>query len=67
MEVCAALVHWDNGGVVARYIDPALAVTSAVLLIWLSHPYGRKIFFDISWTFISGEAKVIVHRINSLS
>uniref|UniRef100_A0A0P4W7Y9 Cation efflux protein transmembrane domain-containing protein n=1 Tax=Scylla olivacea TaxID=85551 RepID=A0A0P4W7Y9_SCYOL len=42
MEVCAALVHWDNGGVVALYIDPALAVTSAALLIWLSHPYGKE-------------------------
>ncbi|MPC50244.1 hypothetical protein E2C01_044068 [Portunus trituberculatus] len=39
MMVCAAVVHWDNGGVVALYIDPALAVTSAALLIWLSHPY----------------------------
>lgn len=42
MEVCAALVHWDNGGVVALYIDPALAVTTAALLLWLSHPYGKE-------------------------
>ncbi|XP_045115921.1 zinc transporter 10-like isoform X4 [Portunus trituberculatus] len=42
MMVCAAVVHWDNGGVVALYIDPALAVTSAALLIWLSHPYGKE-------------------------
>lgn len=46
MEVCAALVHWDDGGTVALYIDPALAVTSAALLIWLSHPYGRHVFFN---------------------
>lgn len=42
MEVCAAFVHWDNGGSVALYIDPALAVTSAALLIWLSLPYGKE-------------------------
>ena len=47
MEVCAALVHWDNGGSLALYIDPALAVTSAALLIWLSYPYGRPVFFNL--------------------
>lgn len=42
MEVCAALVYWDDGGTVAKYIDPALAVASAALLVWLSHPYGKE-------------------------
>ncbi|XP_069170549.1 proton-coupled zinc antiporter SLC30A1 isoform X2 [Procambarus clarkii] len=42
VEVCAAVVYWDDGGTVALYIDPALAVTSAALLMWFSYPYGRE-------------------------
>ncbi|KAG7164829.1 Zinc transporter 1-like 2 [Homarus americanus] len=40
--LCAAVVHWDNGGTVALYIDPALAVTSVALLMWFSYPYGKE-------------------------
>ncbi|XP_063596552.1 uncharacterized protein LOC134773291 isoform X2 [Penaeus indicus] len=40
--VCAAVVYWDNGGTIALYIDPALAVTSAALLMWFSFPYGKE-------------------------
>ncbi|XP_068248677.1 proton-coupled zinc antiporter SLC30A1 [Palaemon carinicauda] len=42
VELCAAVVHWDNGETIALYIDPALAITSAAVLMWLSYPYGRE-------------------------
>ncbi|XP_042868351.1 cation diffusion facilitator family protein 1-like [Penaeus japonicus] len=40
--VCATVVYWDNGGTIALYIDPALAVTSAAILMWFSYPYGKE-------------------------
>lgn len=43
--VCAAVVYWDDGGTIALYIDPGLAVTSAALLMWFSYPYGPLVFF----------------------
>lgn len=42
VELCAAVVQWDNGETIALYIDPALAITSAAVLMWLSYPYGRE-------------------------
>ncbi|XP_037797552.1 cation diffusion facilitator family protein 1-like isoform X1 [Penaeus monodon] len=42
MMVCAAVVYWDDGGTIALYIDPGLAVTSAALLMWFSFPYGKE-------------------------
>lgn len=45
--VCATVVYWDNGGTIALYIDPALAVTSAAILMWFSYPYGISVFFGV--------------------
>ncbi|XP_053642676.1 cadmium, cobalt and zinc/H(+)-K(+) antiporter isoform X2 [Cherax quadricarinatus] len=42
VEVCAAVVYWDDGGTVALYIDPAMALASAALLMWFSYPYCRE-------------------------
>ncbi|KAK7079326.1 hypothetical protein SK128_021130 [Halocaridina rubra] len=40
--LCAAVVKWDNGETIALYIDPALALTSVFILMWLSYPYGHE-------------------------